>query len=54
MTSFEVYRRLSPRGKRRAAVMEAVSVVIWCAVLFAAGYLACAICAGLQVLAGVS
>ena len=53
MTSFEVYKRLTKKGRRRAAVMYAVSMVLWSLILYAGGYLACAVAAGMEKLAGV-
>ena len=54
MTSLEVYERLTPKGKRRAVIIGAVSTVILTAALYAGGYLLCAMAVGLQVLAGVA
>ena len=51
--SEKTYRRLTPRGRRRAIVVELIECVIGAAVLFIAGYLASAIAIGMQVLAGV-
>jgi len=45
--------RLSPKGKRRAVIAQIVGGFVGAFILFAAGYLACALCCGLQVLAGV-
>jgi hypothetical protein len=41
------------KGRRRAAIVIAADYLLKAAILFALGYLACAIVAGLQVLAGV-
>lgn len=51
--SWEVFKRLNARGKRRAIIIDAISCVLWCAIMFAAGYAMCALAAGLQMLAGV-
>lgn len=51
--SYELFKRLTPRGKRRAVIVYAVSCAVWIAIMFAVGYLLCALTAGLQMLAGV-
>lgn len=48
------YRRLSPRGRRRAAAARVIEGAVIAAGMFAAGYAACVMCYVLQVLAGVA
>lgn len=51
--SWELYRRLTPKGRRRAIIIDAISCALWIAIMFAVGYALCALVAGVEILAGV-
>lgn len=50
----ERYRKLTPRGKRRAVAVRAAEMIIDAAALLAMGYAACLCVHGLQLLFGVA
>ena len=52
--SKETYKRLSPKGKRRAVAVIAVESVIYTAMFAALGYICCLAVYGLQLLCGVA
>lgn len=51
--SWELYQRLTPKGKRRAIIIDAISCILWIAIMLVVGYALCALVAGVEILMGV-
>ena len=51
--SWELFQRLTPKGKRRAVIIDAISCILWIAIMFVIGYALCALVAGVEMLADV-